>query len=219
MSGTTASIRRPTWWMSWCTACGRRWTRTRRACILCAGWVMSVGLLRRVRGNFRVRLNLWYASVFTASRAALRALVYYVLAATIERKDREVIEARLKEYAVVYQTGGLGALQRWVYREGLPATERSIFVRLINVRNNVTLAKVPDDWITFQAAERSLEGYRQQVGVVRIPKDEERDFAIASTVLYDGSLLQVGRSTNSRQTILRPFRRTMLMAGSVVVVF
>jgi signal transduction histidine kinase len=57
------------------------------------------------------------------------------------------------------------------------------------------------------------------VGVVRIPKDEERDFAIVSSVLFDGSLLQVGRSTNSRQTILKPFRRTMLVVGSVVVVF
>ena len=180
---------------------------------------MSFDLLRRVRGNFGVRLNLWYALIFTGSSAALCAVVYYLLAATIERKDREVIEARLKEYAVVYQTGGVGALQRWVSREGLPSTERSLFVRLVNVWNNVTLAKVPDDWVTFQAAERSLEGYRQQVGVVRIPKDEERDFAIVSSVLFDGSLLQVGRSTNSRQTILKPFRRTMLVVGSVVVVF
>jgi signal transduction histidine kinase len=93
-----------------------------------------------------------------------------------------------------------------------------LFVRLVNVWNNVTLAKVPDDWVTFQAGEQNLEGYRRQVGVIRIPKDEERDFAIASTVLFDGSLLQVGRSTNSRQTILKPFRRTIVMAGSAVIV-
>ena len=179
---------------------------------------MSSELLKRVRGNFGLRLNLWYALIFTVSSAGLCALVYYLLAATLERKDQEVIEARLKEYAVVYQTGGVGALQRWVSREGLPSTERSLFVRLVNVRNNVTLAKVPDDWITFQASEKNLDGYRQQLGVVRVPKDEERDFAIVSSVLFDGSLLQVGRSTNSRQTVLQPFRRTMLLVGTVVIV-
>src|SRR5436309_14216866 len=177
---------------------------------------MSFDLLRRLRRNFSVRLNLWYALIFTASSAALCALVYYLLAAAIEGKDREVIEARLKEYAAVYQSGGIGALQRWVHREGIPPTERSLFVRLVNVWNNVTLAKVPDDWVTFKDAETGLEGYRRQVGVLRVPKDEERDFAIASTVLRDGSLLQVGRSTNSRQTMLKPFRRTILTAGSMV---
>jgi signal transduction histidine kinase len=180
---------------------------------------MSFGLLKRWRSNFSVRLNVWYALIFTASSAGLCALVYYLLAATIERKDREVIEARLKEYAAVYQSGGIGALQRWVHREGIPPSERSLFVRLVNVWNNVTLAKVPDDWVTFQAAESNLEGYRRQVGVLRIPKDEERDFAIVSSVLYDGSLLQVGRSTNSRQTILVPFRRTILVAGGAVILF
>jgi len=176
-------------------------------------------LIKRLRSNFSVRLNVWYALIFTVSSAGLCATVYYLLAATIERKDREVIEARLKEYAAVYQTGGIGALQRWVHREGIPSSERSLFVRLVNVWNNVTLAKVPDDWVTFQAAETNLEGYRQQVGLIRIPKDEERDFAIASTQLFDGSLLQVGRSTNSRQTILVPFRRAILLVGAAVILF
>ena len=178
---------------------------------------MSFDLLRRLRRNFSVRLNVWYALIFTASSAALCVLVYYLLAAAIEGKDREVIEARLKEYSAVYQAGGLSALQRWVHREGIPPTERSLFVRLVNVWNTVTLAKVPDDWVTFKDAETGLEGYRRQVGVLRVPKDEERDFAIASTVLRDGSLLQVGRSTNSRQTMLKPFRRTILTAGSAVI--
>src|SRR6266516_2786924 len=178
---------------------------------------MSFDLLRRLRRNFSVRLNVWYALIFTASSAALCVLVYYLLAAAIEGKDREVIEARLKEYSAVYQAGGLSALQRWVHREGIPPTERSLFVRLVNVWNTVTLAKVPDDWVTFKDAEMGLEGYRRQVGVLRVPKDEERDFAIASTVLRDGSLLQVGRSTNSRQTMLKPFRRTILTAGSAVI--
>src|SRR5262245_34466114 len=129
------------WWTSWCTGCEPRWTPIRPVCIRSVELVMSSDLLKRLRGNFTVRLNLWYALIFTASSAGLCALVYYLLAATIERTDREVIEARLKEYAAVYQTGGVGALKRWVDREGIPASERSLFVRIVNPWNNVTLAK------------------------------------------------------------------------------
>src|SRR5712664_2448357 len=113
------------WWTCSCIACVPRWIRKERGSTPFAELDMSFGLLRRLPRNFSVRLNLWYALIFTASSAALCALVYYLLASTIERKDREVIEARLKEYSAVYQAGGVGALQRWVYREGIPSTERS----------------------------------------------------------------------------------------------
>src|SRR5262245_14098366 len=94
----------------------------------------------RVRLNLGVRLNFWSALIFAVSSARLCILVYCLLASSIERNDREVIEARLKEYAAVYQGGGVGALQRCVYRDGVPSTERSLFVRLVNVWNTVTLA-------------------------------------------------------------------------------
>ncbi len=60
---------------------------------------MSFDLLSRLRHNFSVRLNFWYALIFTASSMVLCALVYYLLAAAIVGKDREVLEARLKEYS------------------------------------------------------------------------------------------------------------------------
>jgi signal transduction histidine kinase len=62
------------------------------------------------------------------------------------------------------------------------------------------------------------DGFRRQIGVVRIPKDAEREFAIASRVLYDGSLLQVGRSTTNREAVLKPFRTAFLAVGGGVIV-
>ena len=48
------------------------------------------------------------------------------------------------------------------------------------------------------------------VAWIRIPKDEEKDFTIASSYLFDGSILQVGRSTNNRERLLQPFRRIFI---------
>ena len=75
---------------------------------------MFSGLLDSLRRNIGVRLSLWYALIFTLSSASVFTLAYYVLVAAIGNKDREVLEAKVKEAAVVYQAGGVNGLERWV---------------------------------------------------------------------------------------------------------
>ena len=175
--------------------------------------------LEHLRRSVGLRLSLWYALVFTASGAAFYVLVYYLFAGAVETKEREVIEARLKEYAAIYVSNGAGALQAWLNSAQELRAAQPFFVRLINARNNVVITRVPPEWITFQDAGVDWNGYRRQVGVVRVPKDEEKDFALASVVLADGSLLQVGRSTNNRETFLKPFRRIVLLVmGGIIVI-
>jgi len=74
--------------------------------------------LRRLRSSFSVRLSLWYTSVFTVSAAVLFLLAYFLLASALQRKDREVIESHLNEYAEIYQRAGLSALQNWIEING-----------------------------------------------------------------------------------------------------
>src|SRR6266567_2777293 len=147
---------------------------------------MSSGLLEPLRRNIAIRLGLWYALIFTLSSLALLTLAYYLVAAAVGSKDREVLAARLKEAAAVYDGGGLTALQ---------------------------------DWVTFRDVPTGWEGYRRQVGVIRLPQSAEKDFTLASAVLSDGSLLQVGRSANSRQALLDPLRHSFLAIGSVTLLF
>ena len=177
---------------------------------------MFSGLLEPLRRNIGIRLGLWYALIFTVSSVALFTLAYYLLAAAIGSKDREVLEARLKEAAAVYDGGGVGALQRWVKSQS-PQLQQTLFVRLLNVFNSVVFVSAPADWVTFKDVP-GWEGYRRQ-GVLRIPQNEERDFAVLSAVLSDGSLLQVGRSANSRAALLDPVRRSFLVVGTVTVFF
>ncbi len=64
------------------------------------------------------RLNLWYALTFLLSVAVLFVALYFLVAAAVQRQDREIVEARLKELAAIYNNGGaasaaeLGATQR-----------------------------------------------------------------------------------------------------------
>lgn len=170
---------------------------------------MSSNLLRRLGRTFSVRLSLWYTAIFTLSGGVLFLLVYLFLAAALQRKDREVIESHLKEYAVVYQSGGVSALRAWTQRSNEGSKEKSLFVRVISPFKIVLFVAAPEDWFQFEPPTVDL-GISSQVAWVRIPKDEERDFTLATQRFFDGSLLQVGRSTNNRELILQPFRRNFL---------
>jgi signal transduction histidine kinase len=163
------------------------------------------------------RLNLGYALMLVIGVGVLFALAYVLLARLVEKTDREVLESKLGEYAAIYESGGFRALETAVRQEDQSGQQKSLFVRLANARNDVTLAKVPDEWISFQRSMIGWDGFRRQIGVVRIPKDAERDFALASRELRDGSLLQVGRSTTNREAILKPFRTAFLAVGSAVI--
>jgi signal transduction histidine kinase len=176
---------------------------------------MSSGLLD-LRRNIGIRLSLWYALIFTLSGVGLLTLAYYLLAAAISSKDQEVLEARLKEVATVYDAGGLNGVRNWV-RNQPQEVQQTLLVRLVNVFNNVVFVSAPVDWVTVRDVPTGWEGHQRQVGVVRIPQSAERDFTLASAELSDGNLLQIGRTTNSRQALLDPVRQAFYLAGGATV--
>jgi signal transduction histidine kinase len=162
--------------------------------------------------SFAVRLTLGYALIFTLSAVVLFGLLYVLLASALERKDREVIDARLKECAAVYSSGGLSALRNLVKLNSTDESKsKSFFVRVTGNLGSVLFVNVPNDWLQADAASLQTQNETERSDWLRIPKDDERDLTVATARLYDGSILQVGRSTNSRETVLQPFRRNFLL--------
>ncbi|MDB6038111.1 MAG: integral rane sensor signal transduction histidine kinase [Verrucomicrobiales bacterium] len=168
---------------------------------------MSLKILKHFSRSFSFRLNLWYASIFSVSALALFAFLYFRVAAGIEHKDREILDARVKEYSAIYQTAGVQGLRAWLSRAEETQRQRSLFVRVLNRFDDVAFMTVPDQWVELRTRGYDLLGNRRLSAWIRVPRDEERDFTVATTPLFDGSVLQVGRSTNSRETLLYPMRR------------
>jgi signal transduction histidine kinase len=177
---------------------------------------MSLGLLEPIRRSVGLRLSLLYALIFTLSTGALLALAFYLLSAAVGSKDREVLEARLKEAAVVYEAGGIIGLRSWIANQ--PAeVQNTMFVRLVNpVNHNALVISVPPDWVAL----REVPGWEglAKVPYIRIPQNAERDYTLGQLILSDGWVLQLGRTTNSREAILNPIRRSFLLVGSVTLV-
>jgi signal transduction histidine kinase len=177
---------------------------------------MSFGPLDGLRRNIGIRLSLWYALVFTLSSLALLTLAYYLLAAAVGRKDREVLEARLKEVATLYQAGGVRAVRDWVDNQP-PQLRHNLYIRLVNIYSRVDFVSFPEDWVSLRDVPTGREGFRQQVPVVRIPQSEERDFILVSAELSDGTLLRIGRTADSRAALLNPIRRIFFVVGTATI--
>jgi signal transduction histidine kinase len=166
--------------------------------------------------SFAFRLNLWYALIFTASALALAFVVYWLLSVAIERKDQEVLQARLIELGTIYNNEGAGGLNRYLARTRNTSGQK-LFVRVVTRFKTMPVLTVPEEWIAVDVLQLPL-GFKQERAYLRIPKDEEKDFLIGEAVLADGSRLQVGRSTNNRQTLLAPFRRLFITALAPIVI-
>ena len=174
---------------------------------------MPLKLLDRWARTLTFQLNVWYLLTFTASVIILYFFLYLLISRAVERKDREVIESRLKEYATVYRAGGPSALRRVAAQEG--QRQKSFYVRLLNPFNQVVFIVVPEDWVEFEPPATDAVGV--QVGWIRIPRDAQRDFTIRSIQLFDGSILEVGRSTNNHELLLEPFRTRFITVVAPII--
>jgi signal transduction histidine kinase len=118
--------------------------------------------------------------------------------------------------------GGVAALRTELARETAPEV-RSVFVRILGEGGETLFASVPADWIETQVQrlplpERWGRGeVVREIRTVRVPQSAARDYAIASRILMDGGLLQVGRSTDSRAVLLAPVRRAFAGIGTVAL--
>jgi signal transduction histidine kinase len=178
---------------------------------------MFSGPLDSLRRNIGVRLGFWYALIFMLSTAALFALAYYLLAAAIGAKDQEVLESQLKEAASVYENGGVRALRGWVNDLPTPV-KNTMLVRVVNGFTHLALViNAPPDWVTYRDIP-GFEGFLK-VRFIRIPLNAEKDFIRDQAEFADGSILQIGRTTNSREAVLNPIRRSFFISGSATLLF
>jgi signal transduction histidine kinase len=142
---------------------------------------------------FGLRLALWYATLFVAGALAIVLLTYFLTSASLAQRDREVIQSKLGEYAAVYGRGGLRALADTVAAEQRTAPER-LFVRVVDRGSEVVVLGMPEGWDVSKLETGSLQ-------------------------LADGTLVQVGKSTEEREDLLARFRATLgVVTLSIVLI-
>jgi signal transduction histidine kinase len=165
-----------------------------------------------MRPLFGFRLAWWYALVFAGSAIALVAITYLLLALTLRQYDREIVENTLVQLASAYARGGVDALTREIQRMQASGAAGPLLVRTLGRRQDLIYLSVPDDWGQFdlsQLATPPLTG-EQRWATVQAGANGDVFLEVASVRLADGTLFQVGKSTERRDELLRRFRRVLL---------
>jgi signal transduction histidine kinase len=178
---------------------------------------MSLRKFERAGFSFSLRLNLWYAAFFNVACLALFLLAYFVLASSIQQKEKELIRAKLEEYRAWYQAGGLAGLsQKLLNTPG--SGKNAFFVRVASPRNNALFFSVPEDWQDFDFRSINPVGVDEQRAWHSLTgKDRRQVWLVASAYLADGRLLQVGKSTADAEELLAHFRAVFGLAMIAVV--
>lgn len=173
---------------------------------------MSLNPLERFTRSFGFRLNLWYTALFTATALLVFGGFYWITDRLLEAKDRELIEARLNEFSTLYLARGPEAIAEAVQERG--SKDGRFFVRLLDSHKAILFADVPPEWIKVKSLGRDYFGNVMEKKWLDIPPDDARrlqaDLKVASVMLPDGAILQVGTSSESGELLRRAMRQSFV---------
>jgi heavy metal sensor kinase len=141
---------------------------------------------------FGLRLALWYATLFVSGAIAIVFVTYYLTATSLAQRDQQIIKGKLGDYAAAYQRGGVRVLAATVRAEQQAAPER-LFVRVVDRGIEAVVLSNPEGW-------------------------DPSKLELASARLADGTLVQVGKSTEARDDLLARFRATLGIVTMLIVV-
>ena len=142
--------------------------------------------------TFGLRLALWYATLFVSGAIAIVFVTYSLTAASLAQRDRQIINGKLGDYAAAYLRGGVRGLAATVRAEQQVAPER-LFVRVVDRGVEAVVLSNNEGW-------------------------DPSKLELVSATLADGTLLQVGKSTEARDDLLSRFRATLGIVTLFIVV-
>ncbi|BDD94284.1 two-component sensor histidine kinase [Pandoraea sp. NE5] len=167
---------------------------------------MSLKPLDAQRKTISFRLALWYSAFFILGALVLFSFAYFLLAASLRQHDRNSVEQKLHQLAAQYQAADLTGLKKELALEARLGRAKPFFIRIAGPRDTTVFVEIPDQWAKFDLSGLEHMPPADSSALIRLPaKDDEAVLEIAGTRLPDGGLLQVGKSTEERDSVLERF--------------
>lgn len=163
------------------------------------------------------RLAFWFSAFFILGTLCLFLLAFFLLASTLRQQDRDSIQTRLHQLGAQYQATNLSGLRRELALEARLRKTKPFFIRIAGENNGTVFMEIPDQWEEFDLSRLEHAPLTDPEALLRLPaKDDEAILEIAGMRLPDGVLLQVGKSTEDRDSFLERFGQ--IVAGIVIPV-
>ena len=165
---------------------------------------MFLKSLNRLRQTTGFRLAIWYAALCILHALGLSALMYMVLASSLQQQDRHQIAMEIHEMVNLYRHSGAAGVQQEVDSYGQPPY---YFVRLVDADQTTLVLALPEQWVTLTLPSLDTIGTPATITWNKIwNHGDGHRLDVASLGLADGALLQVGRTAQDRSALLKRFR-------------
>jgi heavy metal sensor kinase len=165
-----------------------------------------------------LRLGAWYAALFVVGALLLTVLTYLLLASSLQARDRQIVTTTLERYAGAYLRGGLPALDETIVADRVAGRHERLLVRVVGRTAQALFYTLPTDWRGFDLARLDQRPPPGRTAWTRIPSpDGQATLEVESVVLADGTLFQVGKSTESRAELLERFRALSALILGIIV--
>ena len=165
-----------------------------------------------------LRLGAWYAALFVVGALLLTVLTYVLLASSLQARDRQIVTSTLERYAGAYVRGGLPALDETIVADRVAGRHERLLVRVVGRTAQALFYTLPTDWRGFDLARLDQRPPPGRTAWTHIPSpDGLATLEVESVVLADGTLFQVGKSTESRAELLERFRALSALILGIIV--
>lgn len=171
--------------------------------------------LNKVKKIFRqvgVKMTLWHLILFILNSSFLFLVFYFLYSQSLEDKDHQVLEAKFNEYHAIYRLGGISALNQYVHSPEYPFKNSSdFFVRIESAEHNTSFFHAQGHTSIFNLKEIEHGLYdskkNEQWFYIKTKRSED-DLDVLSIKMPNGENLQVGKTVDDRDDLLKRFEET-----------
>ena len=165
--------------------------------------------------TFGARIAAWYFALFVAGALIIIVGAGLLLSASLARRDRDALLATLIRYTDAYAQGGVAVLQDIVAADRAAANYEPVFVRVV-AGGRTRMLSLPVEWSRFDLNQ--LEVPARGGSLLQVLREPDgATLEVASALLLDGTLFQVGRTTARRGLMLERYRETAFLLFALVV--
>lgn len=177
---------------------------------------MSLRSLKNIPKTLSFRLTLWYFVIFSLSSLVLFGITYIFLYSSLREYDHNMIQTKLEEFSILYETGGIEDIEKDAIAEA--GKKDPFLVRLASDKNETLFVNLPSNFSGFDLNDLEKIDFSNEERLITLQsKTNKTTFEIATTELLDGNILQVGKSNRERERILHHFRGIFTMVIFVLI--
>ena len=182
---------------------------------------MFFRIINSPRASISTRLTVFFVFSFALCLAATFAFTYLKLSYSLEKLSREVISSKMRELDAVIEKGGLGGLASFINSDEERVRNAPFLVRVLTESGEAVFSKTSQQQKTFDFATfygrlpppRNTLGWRSIQAV-----DDEDTFDILTEHVGRGLYLQIGKSSEDRDSLLESVEYDFAWATVIFVV-